>query len=110
VQFGNRRAHARATRNEFGAALHCYAVVLVATSKSRVPAGRIFEEESGVTIYIEKRRAEKPLPKIKTMEEFSAASGISRATVSKYFNDPDSVRPATYAAIEFSARALRQTA
>jgi transcriptional regulator with XRE-family HTH domain len=120
----------------------------VATPKSRVRAGRIVEEESGVTIDIEKKRAEKPLPKIKTMEEFSAASGISRATVSKYFNDPDSVRPATreriekalnpipewrivvkdkypayitretylkrkeasYAAVEFSARALRQTA
>jgi transcriptional regulator with XRE-family HTH domain len=35
------------------------------------------------------------LRKIRTIEEFSAASGISRATVSKYFNDPDSARPAT---------------
>ena len=34
------------------------------------------------------------------MEEFAAASGISRPTVSKYFNDPDSVRPSTRARIE----------
>jgi LacI family repressor for deo operon, udp, cdd, tsx, nupC, and nupG len=49
---------------------------------------------------IEKKRAKKPLPKTKTMEEFSAASGISRSTASKYFNDPDSVRPATRDRIE----------
>ncbi len=53
-----------------------------------------------MTIDIEKKRTEKPPPKIKTMGEFSAASGISRATVSKYFNDPDSVRPATRQRIE----------
>ena len=29
--------------------------------------------------------------KIKNMEEFAAVSGISRPTISKYFNDPDSV-------------------
>ncbi|MEM6890460.1 MAG: LacI family DNA-binding transcriptional regulator [Pseudomonadota bacterium] len=39
-------------------------------------------------------------PKIKNMEEFAAASGISRPTVSKYFYDPDSVRPKTRARIE----------
>ena len=60
-----------------------------------------------MTIDIEKKRAEKPLPKIKTMEEFSAASGISRATVSKYFNDPDSVRPATREQIEKALKTLR---
>jgi DNA-binding LacI/PurR family transcriptional regulator len=38
--------------------------------------------------------------KIKNMEEFSAVSGISRPTVSKYFNDPDSVRKSTRAKIE----------
>lgn len=38
--------------------------------------------------------------KIKTMEEFSAASGISRPTVSKYFNDPGSVRKSTREKIE----------
>lgn len=38
--------------------------------------------------------------KIKNMEEFSAVSGISRPTVSKYFNDPDSVRKSTRARIE----------
>lgn len=34
------------------------------------------------------------------MEEFSLLSGISRPTVSKYFNDPASVRPSTRAQIE----------
>ncbi len=38
--------------------------------------------------------------KIRNMEEFSAASGISRPTVSKYFNDPGSVRKSTRAKIE----------
>jgi len=38
--------------------------------------------------------------KIKNMEEFAAVSGISRPTVSKYFNDPDSVRQKTRAKIE----------
>ena len=38
--------------------------------------------------------------KIKNMEEFSAKSGISRPTVSKYFNNPDSVRTATREKIE----------
>lgn len=39
-------------------------------------------------------------PKIRNMEEFARVSGISRPTVSKYFNDPDSVRPSTRARIE----------
>ena len=43
--------------------------------------------------------------KIRNMEEFSAVSGISRPTVSKYFNDPGSVRQSTRDRIE---RALRQ--
>jgi DNA-binding LacI/PurR family transcriptional regulator len=38
--------------------------------------------------------------KIRNMEEFAAVSGISRPTVSKYFNDPDSVRQTTRARIE----------
>ncbi|MEZ5801212.1 MAG: LacI family DNA-binding transcriptional regulator, partial [Nitratireductor sp.] len=38
--------------------------------------------------------------KIQTMEEFAAASGISRPTVSKYFNDPGSVRDSTRQRIE----------
>lgn len=38
--------------------------------------------------------------KIRNMEEFAALSGISRPTVSKYFNDPASVRPKTRAKIE----------
>ncbi len=38
--------------------------------------------------------------KIRTMEEFAAASGFSRPTVSKYFDNPESVRPATRARIE----------
>ncbi|MEP2531414.1 LacI family DNA-binding transcriptional regulator [Shimia sp.] len=38
--------------------------------------------------------------KIRNMEEFAAISGISRPTVSKYFNDPESVRSSTRAKIE----------
>jgi len=38
--------------------------------------------------------------KIRNMEEFAAVSGISRPTVSKYFNDPDSVRASTRERIE----------
>ncbi|WP_299641276.1 LacI family DNA-binding transcriptional regulator [uncultured Ruegeria sp.] len=40
------------------------------------------------------------MTKIKNMEEFAALSGISRPTVSKYFHDPDSVRPTTRSRIE----------
>lgn len=39
-------------------------------------------------------------PKIRNMEEFASLSGISRPTVSKYFNDPESVRVSTRAKIE----------
>lgn len=38
--------------------------------------------------------------KIRNMEEFAAVSGLSRPTVSKYFHDPASVRPATRSRIE----------
>ena len=38
--------------------------------------------------------------KIRNMEEFAAVSGISRPTVSKYFNDPTSVRQSTRRRIE----------
>lgn len=38
--------------------------------------------------------------RIRTMEEFSTASGISRPTLSRFFNDPRSVRPASRARIE----------
>lgn len=37
---------------------------------------------------------------VKSMEEFASLSGISRPTVSKYFNDPASVRPSTRERIE----------
>lgn len=40
------------------------------------------------------------VPKIRNMEDFASVSGISRPTVSKYFNDPDSVRKSTRARIE----------
>lgn len=39
-------------------------------------------------------------PKIKNMEDFAAVVGISRPTISKYFNDPQSVRNSTRAKIE----------
>lgn len=38
--------------------------------------------------------------KIRTMEEFATASGLSRPTVSKYFDNPESVKPSTRARIE----------
>ncbi|MFP7671768.1 LacI family DNA-binding transcriptional regulator [Marivita sp. S0852] len=38
--------------------------------------------------------------KVRNMEEFAALSGISRPTLSKYFHDPDSVRPSTRDRIE----------
>ena len=38
--------------------------------------------------------------KIRNMEEFASVSGISRPTVSKYFNDPSSVRASTRSRIE----------
>ena len=38
--------------------------------------------------------------KVSNMEAFASASGISRPTVSKYFNDPSSVRNTTRARIE----------
>ncbi len=38
--------------------------------------------------------------KIKNMEDFASVSGISRPTLSKYFNDPDSVRKSTRLKIE----------
>ena len=38
--------------------------------------------------------------KIRNMEEFAALSGVSRPTVSKYFNDPGSVRQSTRERIE----------
>lgn len=38
--------------------------------------------------------------KIRNMEEFAAVSGISRPTLSKYFNDPESVRPTTRKKVE----------
>src|SRR5580704_15143304 len=45
-------------------------------------------------------RATTPSARIRTMEEFSVASGISRPTLSRFFNDPGSVRPATRQRIE----------
>lgn len=38
--------------------------------------------------------------KIRNMEEFASVSGISRPTLSKFFNDPDSVRASTRRRIE----------
>jgi LacI family repressor for deo operon, udp, cdd, tsx, nupC, and nupG len=41
-----------------------------------------------------------PAQRIRTMEEFSTISGISRPTLSRFFNDPQSVRPASRTRIE----------
>ena len=38
--------------------------------------------------------------KIRNMDEFASLCGISRPTISKYFNDPSSVRPSTRGRIE----------
>lgn len=38
--------------------------------------------------------------KIRNMEEFARVSGISRPTLSKYFQDPDSVKPSTRERVE----------
>lgn len=38
--------------------------------------------------------------RVTTMEAFAAVAGVSRPTASKYFNDPDSVRPSTRERIE----------
>lgn len=43
--------------------------------------------------------------KIRNMEEFAEVSGLSRPTVSKYFNDPDSVRASTRERIEAALEA-----
>jgi DNA-binding LacI/PurR family transcriptional regulator len=40
------------------------------------------------------------------MDEFAIAAGLSRPTVSKYFNNPDSVRPSTRARIETALKKL----
>ena len=45
-------------------------------------------------------RASLPSARIRTMEEFSVASGISRPTLSRFFNDPERVRPTTREKIE----------
>lgn len=44
--------------------------------------------------------------RVRTMEEFAARSGLSRPTVSKYFQDPSSVRPSTRARIEAALEEL----
>ena len=43
--------------------------------------------------------------RLRNMEEFAEVSGISRPTVSKYFNDPDSVRKTTRGKIEAALEA-----
>src|SRR5271168_2581471 len=45
-------------------------------------------------------RASAPSARIRTMEEFSVASGISRPTLSRFFNDSESVRSTTRQKIE----------
>lgn len=42
---------------------------------------------------------------IRTMEDFAIFAGLSRQTVSKYFNNPDSVRQSTRTRIETAVRA-----
>lgn len=42
---------------------------------------------------------------VRTMDDFSKACGISRPTLSKYFHDPDSVRPSTRKKIETAQEA-----
>lgn len=47
--------------------------------------------------------------RVQTMEDFASASGISRPTVSKYFNDPDSVRRSTRERIEVALAKFNYT-
>ena len=47
--------------------------------------------------------------KIKNMDDFAAVSGISRPTISKYFNDPDSVRASTRKRIESALKKYNYT-
>ncbi|WP_460275825.1 LacI family DNA-binding transcriptional regulator [Celeribacter sp. ULVN23_4] len=47
--------------------------------------------------------------KIKNMDEFAAVSGISRPTISKYFNDPESVRVSTRKRIEHALQEYNYT-
>jgi len=47
-----------------------------------------------------------PFTRIRTMEEFSIASGISRPTLSRFFSDPMSVRPTTRQRIEAAVERL----
>ena len=44
--------------------------------------------------------------RVRNMAEFAARSGVSRPTVSKYFHDPESVRPSTRARIEAALERL----
>ena len=41
---------------------------------------------------------------IRTMEEFASFAGVSRPTVSKYFNAPDTVSSTTRDAIELALK------
>jgi LacI family transcriptional regulator, repressor for deo operon, udp, cdd, tsx, nupC, and nupG len=45
-------------------------------------------------------RRSTPASRIRTMEEFAVATGISRPTLSRFFNDPASVRPSSRNKIE----------
>lgn len=45
-------------------------------------------------------RQPRPTAPIRTMKEFAVASGISRPTLSRFFNDPERVRPASRRKIE----------
>lgn len=47
--------------------------------------------------------------RVRTMEEFAALSGISRPTVSKFFNDPNSVRQTTRERIEAALERYQYT-
>ena len=47
--------------------------------------------------------------RVKNMEEFATLSGLSRPTLSKFFNDPQSVRPSTRARIEAALKQYNYT-
>lgn len=54
-----------------------------------------------MTIVLREKKLDKP---IKTMEDFAEFVGLSRPTVSKYFNDPKSVRGKTRDLIEIAVK------
>lgn len=72
------------------------------TLRAKIFGAELFRDKKDAesSFYKEKASAKVTGSKISNMEESAAASGISRPTLSKYFNDPESVRVSTRFKIE----------